>query len=247
MGSVNQGVSADTAGDGRVDPPEDRRRSRWTAHRVARRDELIDAAVRAIKRHGAAVGMDVIAADAGTSKPVIYRYFADKTDLHRAVTERVVGTIIATLREATAGGPGPQELIHAGVEAYLALLEQSPELYRFVVRHPELGTSDGGEPTTFSEVIADLLAAQLAEPLRTAGFDPAYAHPWGEAIVGFISSASLWWLDHPQAMTRTHLADYLAALLWGGAAGVQLSAGRPADPRPAPGVFPRLVRTEPKE
>lgn len=236
MGSVNKSVLADTAADGR--------RTRWTAHRAARRDELIDAAVRSIRRHGAGVGMDQIAADAHTSKPVIYRYFADKTDLYRAVTQRVVGTIIATLRSVADGSPSAQELIHANVEAYLALLERSPELYRFLVRHPYLESADGAEPATFSEVIADLLAGQLAESLRAGGLDPSYAHPWGDAIVGFISAASLWWLEHPHAMTRLQLADYLGALLWGGAAGVHQYAGQPADPMPDPGVFPRLDRQE---
>jgi AcrR family transcriptional regulator len=202
--------------------PVDGRRSRWDAHRIARRDELIDAAVRSIKRHGPTVGMDQIAADARTSKPVIYRYFADKTDLYRAVTQRVVGTILAALQAVIERAPGPQELIRDSVSAYLALLEQSPQLYRFVVSHPHL--EDG---TTFSDVIAAMLADQLAESLRADQLDPVSAHPWGEAIVGFISAASLWWLDHPSVMSRTQLSEYLAALLWGGAAGVQ-------------SVFPRL-------
>jgi AcrR family transcriptional regulator len=138
----------------------------------------------------------------------------------------------------TAGSPSARDLIHASVDAYLALLEQAPELYRFVVHHPSLPADDGAPPATFSAVIADMLAEQLAASLETGGLDPAYAHPWGDAIVGFISAASLWWLDHPDAMSRTQLADYLAALLWGGAAGVHLYAGQPADPRPGAGVFP---------
>jgi AcrR family transcriptional regulator len=236
VGNVKDDVSAATAVDGR--------RSRWDAHRATRRDDLIDAAIRAIKRHGAGVGMDQIAADAGTSKPVVYRYFADKTELHRAVTQRVVGTILATLRTVTDRTPPAQALIRGSVAAYLALLEQSPELYRFVVDHPYLEAVDGAEPATYREVIADLLAEQLGRSLRAGGLDPAFAHPWGDAIVGFINSASLWWLDHPGAMTRDQLADYLSALLWGGAAGVQTYAGQPADPTPPPGVFPRLSQED---
>jgi AcrR family transcriptional regulator len=174
----------------------------------------------------------------------MYRYFADKTDLHRAVTQRVVGTIIAALRAVTDGAPTAQELIHANVDAYLALLEQSPELYRFVVRHPHLEAVDDAEPATFGEVIAEMLGGELSRPLAQAGLDPAFAHPWSEAIVGFINAASMWWLDHPAAMTRAQLADYLSALLWGGAAGVHLYAGQPADPVPARGVFPLLKRPE---
>jgi AcrR family transcriptional regulator len=198
----------------------DGRRSRWTAHRAARRDELIDAAIRTIVRYGADVGMDRIAADAATSKPVIYRYFADKTDLYKAVTERVVSTILATLRAVTAQAAPPRERIEQSVDAYLTLLEQAPELYRFVVGHPSLPASAGAPAASFADVIAELLAEQLAGPLRDAGLDPAYAHPWGEAIVGFINAASLWWLEHPGVMSRAELADYLAILLWGGAAGI---------------------------
>jgi AcrR family transcriptional regulator len=228
-GAAKDGVSAATR------PEVDGRRTRWTEHRAGRRIELIDAAIRAIKEDGSAVGMDRIAASANTSKPVVYRYFADKDDLYRAVTQRVVGTIITALRVVATDRLDSRAMIRASVGGYLELLEQSPELYRFVVAHPHL--EDG---TTFSEVIAGVLAGELAEELRVGALDPAYVHPWSEAIVGFISAASLWWLDHPGAMTREHLADYLSALLWGGAAGVESYSGRPADPRPAPGVFPRL-------
>ena len=201
--------------DVRLNTAVDGRRSRWDAHRSTRREELIDAAVRAIDKYGPAVGMDQIAADAQTSKPVIYRYFADKTELHRAVTQRVVGTILAALRSVTAQGLPARDLIHASVAAYLALLEERPQLYRFVIAHPYL--EDG---RTYSEVIAAMLATELTGPLQSSGHDPAYAHPWGEAIVGFINAASLWWVDHPGVMTREQLADYLGTLLWGGAAGI---------------------------
>ncbi|MCU1657870.1 MAG: regulatory protein TetR, partial [Pseudonocardiales bacterium] len=86
-------------------PKSDGRSSRWTAHRAARREELIDAAVLAIGRHGASVGMDQIASVANTSKPVIYRYFADKNDLYRAVSLRAVGEVLATLVRVTAANP----------------------------------------------------------------------------------------------------------------------------------------------
>jgi AcrR family transcriptional regulator len=221
---VTSPVSGPTPPARAADDAVDGRRSRWTAHRAARRAVLIDAAIHAIRAHGADVGMDRIAADARTSKPVMYRYFADKTDLHRAVTQQVVGTIIATQQAVTAERLEPRELIHASVAAYLDLLEHAPELYRFVVAHPYLEAEPGREPATFSDVIAAMLGEQLAASLRAQRLDPARAHPWAEAIVGFVSAASLWWLDHPGAMTRDELADYLAALLWGGAAGM-LSPG----------------------
>jgi AcrR family transcriptional regulator len=219
----------------------DGRRSRWAAHRAARREELVDAAVTAVTRHGASVGMDQIAAVANTSKPVIYRYFSDKNDLYRAVSQRVVGDILTTLVQVMETNPPPRELIHASIDAYLGLLEDNPELYRFVVRHPLIAQAAGAvDVVDFSTVVAELLTQQLGTQLRAAGLDPAFAHPWGEAIVGFISAASRWWIDHRDAMTREQLADYLSLLLWGGAAGVYQPVGLDIDDKPAPGIFTRL-------
>jgi AcrR family transcriptional regulator len=236
LSSVNNTVAPVTPEPADGQAPIDGRRSRWDAHRVTRRSELIDAAIKAIISSGADVGMDEIAAIAKTSKPVIYRYFADKPELHRAVTERIIGNVMTTLTAVIAADPPPQELIHASVEAYLALLEHNPELYLFVMAHPQVEDS-----SDFAHLVAGLLGRQLALHLERGNLEPALAHPWGEAIVGFINSASLWWLDHRDLMTRAQLADYLSALLWGGAAGVYQAVGQPADPRPGPGVFPRIT------
>jgi len=220
----------------------DGRSSRWAAHRAARRDELIDAAITAVRQHGASVGMDQIASAANTSKPVIYRYFTDKTDLYRAVSQRVVGDVLTTLVRVMATDPPPSELLHASIDAYLGLLEDNPELYRFVAQHPLVGNAPAGTPgvVDFSTVVAELLTQRLGAQLRANGLDPAFAHPWGEAVVGFISAASTWWIEHRQAMTRQQLADYLSSLLWGGAAGVYQSIGMKVDAKPIPGVFPPL-------
>ena len=228
---------------GKVEPSRtDGRSSRWAAHRAARREELIDAAIVAVSEHGAGVGMDQIAAAANTSKPVIYRYFADKTDLYRAVSQRVVSDVLTSLVAVMASDPPARELIHAGIDAYLGLLEDNPELYRFVAQHPLVGDAPAGtsQVVDFHAVVAELLTKQLGTQLAAIGLDPAGAQPWGEAIVGFISAASTWWIDHRAAMTREQLADYLSALLWGGAAGVYQSAGKRVHPKPPPGVFPKL-------
>jgi hypothetical protein len=129
-------------------------------------------------------------------------------------------------------------MLHASIDGYLQLLDQNPQLFRFVTENRLLYEPDSG--SEFSGDIAAALTSVLGEQLRACGLDPAGAQPWGEAVVGFIRAASLWWLNHPDVMTRPQLTEYLVALLWGGAAGVYQSAGRPVDARPAPGVFPPL-------
>src|SRR3954453_22878646 len=66
-------------------PTDDGRNTRWDSHREARRAELVEAAVAAIDEHGPSASIADIAASAGVSKPVLYRYFSDKDDLYRAV------------------------------------------------------------------------------------------------------------------------------------------------------------------
>jgi AcrR family transcriptional regulator len=216
----------------------DGRAARWTEHRIARREELIDAAVAAVNRYGSEVGMDQIAATARTSKPVIYRYFSDKNDLYRAVGQRVIEQVVKALRSVPADSD-PQLLMRAGIDSYLQLLADNPQLFRFITQSRLLHEARAGEPTAaeFSGPVADVLSLALGEQLRGLGLDPAGARPWGEAVVGFIRAASLWWLDNPDTMTREELSEYLAALLWGGGAGIFQLAGRDVDARPRPDVF----------
>src|SRR4051794_3169859 len=74
-----------------MQPParRDGGRDRWAAHRAARRAELIDAVLDAVRQRGPAVDMDDVAAVSGVAKPVFYRYFKDKADLFLAVGREV--------------------------------------------------------------------------------------------------------------------------------------------------------------
>ena len=225
----------------------DGRSSRWDEHRISRREQLIDAAIVAVKQYGTEAGMDQIAAAARTSKPVIYRYFADKNELYRAMGERIIGVIARRLQrveaqERSQDHSEPHVMVRASIEAYLELLGDNPELFRFVTAHRALHEARPGDPTAFefARPVADVLTESLGRRLADVGLDPRGATPWGEAIVGFIQGASLWWIEHPDAMTRDQLRDYLAALLWGGVAGVLQGAGQDVDARPAPGIFPAL-------
>ncbi|MFW3169847.1 TetR family transcriptional regulator [Geodermatophilus sp. CPCC 206100] len=205
----------------RTEAPRDRRDSRWDEHRRARREQLVDAAVAAVGRHGAGVGMDEIAATAGTSKTVVYRHFADRTELHVAVCARVAGQLTARLREAMAGAPGPRPMLAAAVDTYLAFLEADPELYRFVVRHPQPDRPSAGDPIgSLAELVGEQAAALAAVALSDAGRDPVAAQPWGHGLVGLVRSAADWWLRAGRPLPRADLAAHLTDLAWAGLAGV---------------------------
>ena len=71
--------------------------------------------------------MDQVAADAGVSKPVLYRYFADKAAAvaggQRAWSrERVVAAVAPAVEQVRE----ERALIEATIDAYLACIEASP-------------------------------------------------------------------------------------------------------------------------
>src|SRR5512135_2304476 len=53
-----------------------------------RRRQLLAAADRVVRRRGPDASMDEIAAEAGVTKPILYRHFGDKDGLYAALTER---------------------------------------------------------------------------------------------------------------------------------------------------------------
>lgn len=207
----------------------DGRATRWAEHRQTRRVELVEATVRAVRRHGAGVGMDEIAAEAGTSKTVLYRHFGDKAGLYLAVVESVDRLIardldraLATVADderpapATLAAP-PQRAIEAAVDSYLSLVEKDPEVYRFVVTHPLLDRPIGDDPLTgvtgrIGDQLAQFLTSALAMTGREAAADGALAH----GVVGLVRAAADHWLRSPDPLPRRDLTQQLTALIAGG-------------------------------
>jgi AcrR family transcriptional regulator len=213
--------------------PRDRRDSRWDAHRRARKEQLVQATLAAVSRHGAGVGMDEIAAEAGTSKTVVYRHFADRSDLYVAVCARVAEQLTRRLREAMAGTDHPRQMVAVAVDTYLAFLEADPEVYRFVVhqRLADRPVDPTGRPldpiSNLSSLVGQEASRLVALGLRRAGQDPAAAAPWGHGLVGLIRSAADWWLEADRPMPRAELAAHLTDLAWTGLSGI-------ASPTPNP-------------
>src|SRR3954466_6003764 len=118
-------------------PHQDGRRARWTEHRRARREDLVAAAVEAVRRAGPDFAVDDVARSAGVSKTVIYRYFTDKDELVDAVLERIATVILLPrlLGEIAGEHADDRAALRAVMPALAALVEDEPELYRFAYAH----------------------------------------------------------------------------------------------------------------
>lgn len=186
--------------------------------RAQRRQELLDAADRAIRRSGPDVTMDEIAAEAATAKPVLYRYFGDKGGLYQALAERYVQLVMTTIREALVARESaePRDRLEAAISAYLKLVDSSTPVYRFLMHRAV--TERAEAHATVADFIRGLggeLAAVMAEELRSRGRDAHAAEAWARGIVGMVQVAGDWWLEQ-RSMTRERLVEHLVTLLWSG-------------------------------
>lgn len=219
----------------------DGRSTRWADHREARRAELVRIARRTVHHKGPDVSMEEIAAAAGTSKSIVYRYFADKTGLQIAVAEAVVLQIQGALEGVLRIAPTPRDGLRAMVAVYLEMIESSPNVYAFVTRNGSV--ESGGPLGHFLDSVTALVAAPFARGLteehdgrRTArrpeaseeddaalASRVALAESWAAGAVGFVRGSGEWWLAHrdePASPDREELTAQVAAWLWAGPVGL---------------------------
>lgn len=226
----------------------DGRHTRWESHRATRRAELVEATLRAIRRHGASVGMDDIAAEAGTSKTVFYRHFTDRAGLYAAVAEHLDAVIVRDISAAmqpqlagecgavsgvggeVEGGRAPR-LLASAIGSYLTMAESDPEIYRFVAAAPFLASAErpaGDVATGIAREVGTQLGRLLEASLTSQGRDPAPAQTWGHAIVGMIDAAADQWMaagGSASGTSRAELCARLTDLAWGGLSAAMARAG----------------------
>ena len=222
MADVTRKVKTPALGGAR-----DGRATRWSTHREARREELVLAAVAAIDEHGPDAGIGDIAATAGVSKPVLYRYFADKADLHAAVGTWGAGVVMERLVPALFSSGSVQERVELGCDAYLAAIEEHPNVFLLLVAHRGAGTDSSGQGDPLADgkaAIAAAIARVLGDGLRELGIDAAGAEPWAHGLVGLGLSTGEWWLTR-RTMSRSAVSGYLSTFVWHAFEGVAREHG----------------------
>jgi AcrR family transcriptional regulator len=197
---------------------------------------MVQAAIEAVRTHGAGVSVAEIAATAGITKPVLYRHFTDRADLQRAVGQQAAEMLLSRMAPELDPAREPAQLIRGVIDAFLAGIEDEPQLWRFVVHHPIERTPGAEVVEDARERIARTLAMIIGERVRALGLDSGGAEAWAQGLVGMVQSAGDWWLER-RTMSRAALTDYLTTLIWGGVSGVLAMADAPGPlPMPTPEV-----------
>lgn len=226
----------------KASPRRDARKDRWSAHRDQRRRLFVDAALHVLDQDGPELLMEQVAAQAGVSKPVLYRYFGDKAELIDSLAERGSEYLRARLLPAINDDGPVLARISGAVGAYFAVIDEHPNLYWLIARREPAGPASGGAGVhPDKESIANALTAVFGDYLRLFGLDSGAAEPWAHGVTGLVQSAGEWWLQR-RSMSRAHVVEYVTRLIWAAVSGILGEAGLEIDPdQPLPAARPRLT------
>jgi AcrR family transcriptional regulator len=172
-----------------------------------RRARIEDEAARLFAQRGyEATTVDDIAAAVGVTKPILYRHFASKKELHLFLLRRHREELAnAALDELSASaGQRIEVRVQAMIAAWFAHIETHPYAWRMLFADT---TGDPDVQRLLDELhdlqrAADVallreLAPQIPEP---------ELEPLGEVIRSSLSGLALWWADHPEVARETLVA-----------------------------------------
>jgi AcrR family transcriptional regulator len=189
-----------------------------------RRRELLEAADRVVLRDGPQASMNAIAAEAGITKPILYRHFGDKGGLYAALAQRHTDALLDSLRAALDAPAQRRARVEATLDTYLAAIEARPQVYRFLMHPAEGTTAPGDQAEQGFDVgkhsapvlrrMGEELGKVIGERLDMGPGSERLARVWGHGIVGMMHAAGDWWLGE-RPCSRAELVTSLADLLWG--------------------------------
>lgn len=177
---------------------------------AARRRELIeDAAARLFAQRGyTATTVEEIVAEAGVSKPMLYRHFESKQELLMKLLEHRRDELAAAPLDSFIKGEGePEQRLPAMIEAWFAHVERHPHTSRILFQD---ATADPDVQALQRELRRRQRAADVALLREFAPQLPERElEPLGEVIRSSLTGLALWWLDNPEVPRAVLVATVL--------------------------------------
>lgn len=209
----------------------DGRSLRWRKHNQARRQKIIDAAITVLGRQapGEDVQIQAISEESGVARTVMYRHFADKADLDRAVQREICNRLGAALTPALASDGRPVEIIHGIVDTFVRWSIDNASLFWFAERD-----LSGWGPTPLQEAFERLASAiegimdtvVTAVGVELTQDDRDGIDPWVFGLVGAAFTAIRRWASRdPRAPDIEVFIDSMTESIWLQINGMALSRG----------------------
>jgi AcrR family transcriptional regulator len=203
---------------------------------LKRRAEILEAAKRAVEKVGSSVSMDDIATEARIARPILYRYFKDRSGLTQALAIDFANNLLRELEpylrdlKAITMESLPS-LAHEVIDRFLSVVEKNPRLYSFLINRAVFEDEKTRQPLeTFLEVVGRSLSVALGELIAAGGGDSGAAEPTAYALIGMIAFAAEWWARRA-VVSKRRMVEYVASLAVNGLAGLaNLSSTTPPLP-----------------
>lgn len=197
--------------------PEKRGRGRPAGTRVdpvERQATLLDAAERAIRAKGPAVGLSDIAAEAGFVRSAVYAMYPHREALLTELSMRTARRLLGEISTRAEGSTDLRERMSLFFDVICGWIADEPHLQQAIGDQP-----NGVYEQLSAAVEFMLIAASDGDDVRLRA-----AAPWARAIVGSAVAAAQWWCRSEPAMPRAELVAHLTALCWDGGAALPFGA-----------------------
>jgi len=215
----------------------DGRRVRWEQHNTQRRQLILEAAVAVLESSppGAEIHVRQIAERAGVGRPVVYRYFADRADLDRAVQAYVLDMLRDSVAAEASLSGTVEQIIRRIVGGYVGWAAAHPALHRVAEQdRPARGQVGGLEVVVkqIVDLVAELFTAAMELlHVELTDDDVATLDPLIFGFVGQVFGAVRRWLWRAERRPSADLlADALARAIWFEIAGLAADRGVHLDP-----------------
>jgi AcrR family transcriptional regulator len=193
-----------------------------------RRQLIIEAASRLFATRGyASTSIDDIAAEAGVTKPIVYRHFGPKKKLHLALLALHRDQLLATLGESMRQPGTLAERVPRATDAWFSYVEAHPYagamLFRDTTGDPEVRRFYEEMQATARTAVAALIAAEpdFAVP-------ESKVEPLAELTRAALAGLAIWWSEHHE-LPRDAIVQVAINGIWLGLerAGLSESWNRP--------------------
>jgi AcrR family transcriptional regulator len=193
----------------------DGRQVRWDRHNQERRRQILDAAIAVVEagEPAAEVHVQQIAEQAGLSRTVVYRHFADRADLDRAVQIEILDGLWAELLPALSLDGTIHDIIERIVATYVSWAVAHPALHRLAERDSSAagtGPLQQGLERISARVVELITTAVEILGLEMTEDERAAIDPLVFGIVGAVFSSVRRWVSRPE---RTPSAPALVLLV----------------------------------
>src|SRR5262245_36910385 len=155
--------------------------------RAARREHLLDASTRAFARRGfAGTSLEHIAAEAGVTHVILYRHFASKSDLYRAVLDRACTRLAESV--------GADDYDEGSIEMLIRAAAADPDGFRLLFRHAVREPEFRDVVDEISSAATDIARRHLADRIEDGPW-----RQWAARLVPIVAlEAVIAWLDAGQ-------------------------------------------------